>query len=162
MVLFFFPQFPGAENLVRHFHKHGVPMALASGSDTHNFELKTRNHQDLFRLFTHTVLSSSDPEVTHGKPAPDCFLVCAARFAQPPSKPENVSHLTDGDFVFFAAMITVVVLFLMFGFLFFTPEARPGDFCYISPLSLGCQFDPTFLSLLSCSSVLPSPVALSV
>lgn len=93
----FFPLFSqtvGAEKLVKHLYKHGIPMALASGSDRHNFDLKTRNHQDLFQLFTHTVLSSSDPEVTHGKPAPDCFLVAAARFAQPP-KPENVSKFDD-------------------------------------------------------------------
>ena len=86
-------------------------MALASGSDRHNFDLKTRNHQDLFQLFTHTVLSSSDPEVTHGKPAPDCFLVAAARFSQPP-KPENVSKF-DGQglgFFYFTIIIPVVLL----------------------------------------------------
>ncbi|XP_076435902.1 pseudouridine-5'-phosphatase-like, partial [Babylonia areolata] len=85
---------PGAEKLVRHLHKHGVPMALASGSNSHSFELKTRNHRDLFSLFGHTVLSSSDPEVKHGKPAPDCFLVAAARF-DPPPKPENVLVFED-------------------------------------------------------------------
>ena len=86
-------------------------MAVASGSDRHGFDLKTRNHQDLFQLFTHTVLSSSDPEVTHGKPAPDCFLIAAARFAQPP-KPENVSKF-DGwglGFFFFTVRIPVVLL----------------------------------------------------
>jgi pseudouridine-5'-monophosphatase len=84
----FFPT--GAEKLVKHLHQHKVPIAIASGSDHHNFELKTVNHRDLFGLFHHAVLSSSDPEVKHGKPAPDCFLIAAARFPEPP-KPENVS-----------------------------------------------------------------------
>lgn len=88
------PLLPAAEKLVRHLHKHGVPIALASGSDQHNFELKTKNHQELFSLFHHSVLSSSDPEVKHGKPAPDCFLVAAARFKDPP-KPENVLVFED-------------------------------------------------------------------
>ncbi|KAK7090062.1 pseudouridine-5'-phosphatase-like [Littorina saxatilis] len=88
------PLMPGAEKLVRHLHMHEVPMALASGSNSHNFELKTRNHKELFSLFSHAVLSSSDPEVKHGKPAPDCFLICAARFANPP-KPENALVFED-------------------------------------------------------------------
>ncbi|KAL8600689.1 hypothetical protein ACOMHN_006755 [Nucella lapillus] len=88
------PLMPGAEKLVRHLHKHEVPMALASGSDHENFALKTQSHQDLFGLFLHAVLSSSDPEVKHGKPAPDCFLVAAARFADSP-KPENVLVFED-------------------------------------------------------------------
>ncbi|XP_076435825.1 pseudouridine-5'-phosphatase-like [Babylonia areolata] len=88
------PLLPGAERLVKHLHKHGVPMALASGSNRENFELKTQNHGDLFSLFGHSVLSSSDPEVKHGKPAPDCFQVAAARF-DPPPKPENVLVFED-------------------------------------------------------------------
>lgn len=82
-----------AEKLVRHLHKHGIPMALASGSDRHNFDLKTKNHQELFSLFHHTVLSSSDSEVKHGKPSPDCFFVAAARFEEP-VKSENVSYIS--------------------------------------------------------------------
>ncbi|PVD18767.1 hypothetical protein C0Q70_21319 [Pomacea canaliculata] len=88
------PLMPGAEKLVRHLHKHGIPMALASGSDRHNFDLKTKNHQELFSLFHHTVLSSSDSEVKHGKPSPDCFFVAAARFEEP-VKSENVLVFED-------------------------------------------------------------------
>ncbi|ELT98115.1 hypothetical protein CAPTEDRAFT_128552 [Capitella teleta] len=71
---------PGAERLVKHLHSHGIPLALATGSHGEEFELKTSKHQDIFSLFSHCVLSSEDPDVSKGKPAPDCFLVAAQRF----------------------------------------------------------------------------------
>ncbi|CAH1781760.1 unnamed protein product, partial [Owenia fusiformis] len=75
---------PGAETLIRHLSQHNIPIAIATGSNKFNYELKTRNHQELFELFHHVVLSSSDPDVIHGKPAPDCFLVAAQRFDEKP------------------------------------------------------------------------------
>lgn len=55
-------------------------------------ELKQRKYRELFDLFEHKVLGSSDPEVMNGKPAPDIFLVAARRFADQP-KPKNVQYL---------------------------------------------------------------------
>ncbi|XP_063851006.1 pseudouridine-5'-phosphatase-like isoform X3 [Scylla paramamosain] len=75
---------PGAERLVRHLHKHNIPIAIASGGAQDSFDLKTTNHRDLVSLFGHVVLASSDPEVTKGKPEPDVFLVCARRFPDNP------------------------------------------------------------------------------
>ena len=46
---------------------------------------------ELLSYFTHAVLSGSDPEVKNGKPHPDCFLVAARRFENPP-KPEKVRN----------------------------------------------------------------------
>lgn len=76
--------FEGAERLVKHLHKNGVPIATATGSHTQSFELKTSGHKDLFSLFHHCVLSGDDPECKHGKPAPDCFLLAAQRFPDNP------------------------------------------------------------------------------
>jgi len=65
-------------------------MALATGSHRPVFDLKTSRYQELFSLFHHVVCSSDDPDVKRGKPQPDCFLVAAQRFENPPS-PKQVS-----------------------------------------------------------------------
>ncbi|XP_060082641.1 pseudouridine-5'-phosphatase-like [Ylistrum balloti] len=87
---------PGAEKLIRHLHKHRVPIAVATGSSKRSIGLKTTNHQDLFNLFLHFVYSSDDPDVKHGKPAPDCFLVAASRF---PDNPDPSKCLVFEDAV---------------------------------------------------------------
>ncbi|XP_069179839.1 pseudouridine-5'-phosphatase-like isoform X3 [Procambarus clarkii] len=79
----------GAEKLVRHLHKHNIPIAIASGGAQDSYELKTTNHKEFVTMFNHVVLASTDPEVKNGKPAPDVFLVCASRFSDTP-KPEQV------------------------------------------------------------------------
>ena len=79
----------GAEKLVRHLHSNKVPIAIATGSHKEEFILKTQNHMDVFGLFSHSVLSSEDPDVKNGKPAPDCFLVAAERFSDKP-QPDKV------------------------------------------------------------------------
>ncbi|MCL4124104.1 UNVERIFIED_CONTAM: hypothetical protein GTU68_015220, partial [Idotea baltica] len=84
---------PGAEKLVRHLHSKKIPIAIASGGAKDNFELKTTNHKELFSLFNHSVLASSDPDVKAG-PSPDVFLVCAQRF---PDKPDPKKCLVFED-----------------------------------------------------------------
>jgi pseudouridine-5'-monophosphatase len=70
-------------------HKQGIPIAIATSSSKESVKLKQTNHKELFSLFHHMVMGSSDPEVKKGKPSPDIFLICASRFPDKP-KPEKV------------------------------------------------------------------------
>lgn len=85
---------PGVDRLVRHFHKKGVPMAIATSSKPSSFELKTGKHHDLVALFHHVVMSGGNPEVKNGKPHPDIFLVAASKFEEKPP-PEKVLVFED-------------------------------------------------------------------
>lgn len=85
---------PGVKKLLTHLHKHNIPMAIASGSCSMKYKWKTVNHQEMFSLFSHVVLSTDDPDVKNGKPAPDCFLLAAKRF---PDKPEPEKVLVFED-----------------------------------------------------------------
>ncbi|EJD52477.1 HAD-like protein [Auricularia subglabra TFB-10046 SS5] len=74
------PLLPGAARLVQHLATHAVPMAIATGSNRKEFELKTGHlYDDVFRHFGGKVVCADDPSM-HGKrskPAPDIFLEAA-------------------------------------------------------------------------------------
>ena len=82
-----FPQadaLPGAERLTRHLHQNAIPLAVATSSDRRNFDLKITKHREWFGIFD-CVVSGDDPEIRHGKPAPDIFLLAAKRMHASPS-----------------------------------------------------------------------------
>ena len=79
------PLLPGAERLIRHLHHHRVPIAVATSTYREAYRRKIANHADVFSLFGHVVNGTDDPDVVHGKPAPDIFQVCAARFPGRPA-----------------------------------------------------------------------------
>jgi pseudouridine-5'-monophosphatase len=84
----------GAERLVRHLHSNNIPIALATSSGAESVQVKITNHGELFKLFNHKVMGSSDPEVKEGKPSPDIFLVAARRFPDKP-RPEDCLVFED-------------------------------------------------------------------
>lgn len=80
--------------LLKHLKENNVPIALATSSDRENYEVKTTRWRDLFELFDHKVIGGSDPEIVHGKPAPDIFLTAAKRFRDNPD-PSKVMYFSD-------------------------------------------------------------------
>nr|CAI5841428.1 unnamed protein product [Callosobruchus analis] len=88
------PLLPGAEKLINHLKYIRIPMAVATSSHWESYELKARPHKELFKAFSHVVCGGDDPEVKHGKPSPDIFLVCASRFRDKP-KPEKCLVFED-------------------------------------------------------------------
>ena len=85
---------PGAERLIKHLAKHEIPMCIATGSSSADFELKTHSHKELINLMEFTV-RSDDPEVKLGKPNPDIFLLAQSRFKLPPISSKNCLVLED-------------------------------------------------------------------
>jgi len=68
---------PGARELVERCHHNGIPMALATSSGSDSVAIKTAPHAWLERISVR--VTGDDPELKAGKPAPDVFLLAAAR-----------------------------------------------------------------------------------
>lgn len=82
---------PGAERLVRHLHANNVPICVATSSGEESVAIKTKHHQEVFKLFHH-ITKGTDPDVKQGKPAPDIFLIAAGRF-EPKANPIDVRNI---------------------------------------------------------------------
>lgn len=74
----------GAERLIIHLNDHNIPYCLATSGGKDATDLKMSTNPNIFKLFTHYVMGSTDPEVKFGKPAPDIFLIAAGRFKDKP------------------------------------------------------------------------------
>jgi pseudouridine-5'-monophosphatase len=77
------PEFPGARSFVAELQAIGLPLAVASSSDTRLFELKTAR-LSWFAAFSAVILVDH-PDVHRPKPAPDIFLVAAAALGVAPA-----------------------------------------------------------------------------
>ncbi|KAL7087001.1 hypothetical protein ACP275_13G038100 [Erythranthe tilingii] len=72
---------PGADRLMRHLKKQGVPFALASNSLSKNIDGKI-SHRDGWKEGFQVILGSD--QVKSGKPSPDLFLEAAKRMGVDP------------------------------------------------------------------------------
>ncbi|KAL7419859.1 hypothetical protein Q5752_005775 [Cryptotrichosporon argae] len=79
------PPMAGAVELVNALYDAGVPIALATGSNRRNFDLKTGHLPEIFSRFHPTcILTADSPEVRpgRGKPEPDIFLAAAHKLGR--------------------------------------------------------------------------------
>ncbi|XP_062142686.1 probable pseudouridine-5'-phosphatase [Drosophila sulfurigaster albostrigata] len=74
---------PGVKDLILHLHHHRVPMAIGTSAQRKVFVHKASSHCDIMPAFRH-IVCGDDPELVHGKPAPDIFLLAASRFKPKP------------------------------------------------------------------------------
>lgn len=69
---------PGVIKLVHHLQKHGVPIAIATGSKSKNYRIKSGHLPHLFDAFGTNVLCGDDPILEgKGKPDPTIFIEAA-------------------------------------------------------------------------------------
>ena len=68
---------PGAQRLVDHLAKHGVPICVATGSKRRNFDIKSSGNGPIFAPFAGRVICGDDERLSRGKPHPDVFLLAA-------------------------------------------------------------------------------------
>ena len=83
------PEKAGVRDILQYFKKHGVRVAVASSSKRATV-LHNLKQADILSYFDAVV---SGDQVTHGKPAPDIFLLAAQQIG---CEPENCYVFEDG------------------------------------------------------------------
>lgn len=83
------PEKTGVRDILQYFKQHGVRVAVASSSKRATV-LHNLKQADILSYFDAVV---SGDQVTHGKPAPDIFLLAAQQIG---CKPENCYVFEDG------------------------------------------------------------------
>ncbi|VDM55488.1 unnamed protein product [Angiostrongylus costaricensis] len=94
---------PGAERLVRHFHKKGIPQAICSGSRGSTFGPRREPHKEWLDLIPLKVFCGDEPDIKRGKPYPDPYLAAMNKrvvnyvylFPAMPSDPSKVLVFED-------------------------------------------------------------------
>lgn len=102
------PVMPGAERFVRELQARRVPMAVATSSDRHLYELKTKPHA-FFDAFQ-AIVCGDDSRVTAKKPAPDIFLAAARDLAMSPERCVVIEDSPAGVEAALAAGMRVIAL----------------------------------------------------
>ena len=74
----------GAPELVQQLAKSHIPLAIATSSRSHAVTEKRKPHETSMFQYIQTVVTTDDPAVTNGKPAPDIFLEAAKRIQVDP------------------------------------------------------------------------------
>lgn len=95
---------PGAKELLLYLSENKIPFALATSSNTVNYQRKTGHLKDIFDLFGKHIITGDDPRVPkgRGKPCPDIYLAALKSLNDDlpegiePIKPEECLVFEDG------------------------------------------------------------------
>lgn len=99
---------PGVEKLLEHLvsaknvEGRKVHIALATSSRDSSYQLKTRNHTEMMRVFDRARVLGDDPRIMRGKPSPDIYLLAlklvndGLEAGEEPIKPEECLVFEDG------------------------------------------------------------------
>jgi pseudouridine-5'-monophosphatase len=96
------PLLPGVHKLVHHLHAHRIPIAIATGSYRHQYDLKRQNLGDVFDCFEGRVVCADDHlgddrERVRPKPWPDVFLYAAREKLGRPVGAGADEECTEGE-----------------------------------------------------------------
>ncbi len=97
---------PGVPEILEFFHKRGLPMAIASSTDTERIK-KYLGRVNVLKYFTALV---GGEQVTDGKPAPDIFLRAAELIHVPANECYVFEDSPNGVRAAFAAGCSVVMV----------------------------------------------------
>lgn len=103
------PAMAGAEAFTRSLAARGVPLAIATSTETALFAVKTAIHRDWLSIFDATVCGD-DPRVLRSKPAPDIFLAAAEELR---AAPETCLVFEDSPFGVEAALAAGMLVVAM-------------------------------------------------
>eukprot|EP00942_MAST-04A_sp_MAST-4A-sp1_P005351 g5351.t1 len=76
-------KWPGTMNLLNEFASRGYPMAIATSSPRHSFDIKMKYHKEILNFMDAIVTGD---EIVNGKPHPDIFLEACRRINVNPNK----------------------------------------------------------------------------
>ena len=99
----------GAEAFTRALAARGVPLGIATSTDTPLFGIKTAAHRDWLAIFGATVCGD-DPRVLRSKPAPDIFLAAAQDLG---ASPDTCVVFEDSPFGVEAAVAAGMLVIAM-------------------------------------------------
>jgi len=102
------PEIPGAGPFITELATSRLAFGLATSSHQHFYELKL-NQKPWGRLF-HQVVCGDHPDLKHGKPAPDIFLLCAGLLGVDPGRCIAFEDSPNGVRAARAAEMTVIAI----------------------------------------------------
>jgi pseudouridine-5'-monophosphatase len=100
---------PGAESLVSTLAAGGIPMAIASSSDSAAVQKKLQRYSGIVSAMT-AIATCDHPRVRHSKPAPDIFLAAAFDLKVAPANCLAFEDAPSGIESALAAEMTVVAV----------------------------------------------------